>query len=432
MKYRYFLMLCLILIICSCDPNPSAGTEPGEVNYYSKEVELSAYVDPDGWFLEPVESRIYGEDGKLSAVFEYLYEDQESSGYYANTRTNVYEADDAGELTLVEYYEYDYIRDDYEYVDEDDVTQTDYDYILTRGETRSPDDELIFFYDVTYLVQAADYDLYTSIIDYDAKGTEDIADDTEVARQEVTYLKESGNVLGYRTEKFYCLDDDDNMVLSKEFACWYDSADPYDYLYELYHSFRSDTTDTSEEFYYFTRYSRDANGYVYEQADFDYDSTGVPGAGAGDYSYTTIAAYDAINYTPADVQPFVYDILFDNIGEKATVLTTEYDAYGNIIKDERSLNGSLSEYTVYSYNSDSELTEQARYTKGGTLLYDRTSIRYSDEIRDDEYFRKKETYTYKFYDYAEESQSSRSLTVKRPSSDREPEIQQNNRKEYLK
>ena len=407
----------MVIGTASCQFNGSASGEENSIDYYSREIEYCRYVDPDEYFLEPVETRIYGNTGSLRAIYRYSYKDVVDKAlypddvYYANHLTEVYEVSDDGTESLAEYYQYEYARDEYEYEDDDGFIQTGYDYILTKGETYSADKVKRLYYDVTYLVIDDDYDCYLSIKDYKADGT-------EIARQEATYLKESGYVAGYRTEKFYKLNDDEtSLILSEEYACWYD--DYYDYDYELYHSYYSNDNNPDNEFYYFTRYSRDGNGDVYEQADFEYDPTvhdgvdpnppahpddpdpnGVPGYNTGDNSFTLSPLFDAIDYT-GDVDAFDYDIFFGRIGDKATVLTTDYDSSGNIILDERSLNGVLSEYTSYSYNSDNELTEQCRYTQGGTLLYDRISIRYSEEYRDDVYYRIKNTYTYKYYDYEE-------------------------------
>jgi hypothetical protein len=421
MKIKY-LIFCCLMVACavSCQLIATDSDEDNVIDYYSREVELYSYVDSNYEFLEPVESRIYGEDGELSAVFKYYYEDQESTGYYANTLTEVYEVDDNGDEILVEYYKYEYMKDEYEYEDDDGVTQTGYDYILTRGETYTAEDDLAVYYLVNYLVISNAYDCYTSIIDYEADGT-------PIARQESTYLKDSGYIVGYRTEKFYELDDTDNMILSEEYACWYDDDDDYDY--ELYHSYWSNDNNTDDEFYYFTQYSRDGDGNVYEQADFEYTYGGGSDA---DYSFTLAYDYDYDYSLSPSVEPFAYSIVFDSIGDKATVLTTDYDSSGNIILDERSLEGTLSEYTSYSYNSSNELLEQSRYTQGGTLLYDRTSIRYTDEYRDGDYYRVKTTYTYKYYDYEEESQSSRGFSANTNKMNRVKNLKsQNNRKEVI-
>ncbi|MBN2658863.1 MAG: hypothetical protein JXR86_17545 [Spirochaetales bacterium] len=381
---------CLFLLSCDLLVNSGSG-ETNHISYYSKEVELSTYVDPDGYFLEPVESRIYNEEGELSVIFRHYYSDMENTGYYANDRTEVFEIDDSGGEALVEYYLYEYVRDDYEYTDEEGATLSAFDYILSRGETYDSEDRLVLYYDVTYTAPSATgYEYYTAITDYQTGSP-----DKEIARQESTYISDGYGDLRYRTEKFYNLADSAaaSVSLAKEFACWYDSAAPYDYLYELYHSVRSD--DGSDEYYYLTRYARNESGDIYEQADWVYDSAGsspVPKEGDGSFAV-----------------PFSYDVDFADIGEKATVLKSLCDSLGNYVLDERSLDGVLSEYTTYTYNSHSELTDKSRYTDGGTLLYDRLSIRYRDEYRDGVYYRIREESQFKYYD----PYNSRSIVAQR-------------------
>jgi len=397
---RIILFTISVFMVFGCAFNNPPPVDEGAVNYYSKEVETSTYVDPDDSILEPVEIRIYDEQGKLTAISKNIYSVVNAAELAALTddypiykvsRTNVYEVSSEGKEEMAAYYLYTYYRDEYQYVDDDGVTQDAVDYVLLRGETRTPDDVLRLYYDVTYpWPDAANYDVYETIIDVRT------SDSLVTARQESTYILHGDGVRRFITEKYYNLDSSDVLKLSKEFATWYD-ADPFDYLYDLYHSFRSDDTGAEEEFYYFTRYSRDGNGYIYEQADYDYDYAASAIPIAGDKSFTV---------------PFVYDIEFAMIKDKATVLTTKYDSLGNIIRDERSLNGELNEYTTYAYNRASELTDELRYTKGGSLLRDRKTLRYTDEYREDEYFRIKETCVFKYYDYnlTNESQAeSRSL-----------------------
>ena len=411
MKLISFLLAAglLVFVISGCDWGMNTS-DNNEIRYYTKEVELSRYIDD---YLQPVESLIYDEDGKLSVIFKYFYADPDSLGYSVNDKTEIYEVDEAGVLVLVEYYLYEYQIDYYEYEDDDGVIQTDgRDYILKKGETYDPgndlsdpgDDILVLYYDVTYKLPLSDiyYDEYETIIDHEA------APKKEIARQESTYT-----IDGYRTEKFYNLADSDaaSVTLVKEFACWYDADEPWDYLYELYHSIRGTTLDEStpdpddvidDEIYYFTTYSRNDNGDIYEQADFIYDKTASPSA-VPPIPAIPIDPDGSFTVIPADpVDPFDYKIYFEKIGAKATVLNTEYDSLGNIIKDKRYLNGHLSEYTTYTYNSNSELTDQSRYTSGGSLLYDRISIQYRDEYRDEGenelvYYRVKEKCTFKYY-----------------------------------
>lgn len=377
-----FIIVSLSLIGCEFFNLNSA--DDYEIKYYSKEVIFSRYVDPDGYDLEPVETWLYGADGKLSIIFKNHYVEPDNSGLFVNDKTEVFEVGESGN-TLIEYYMYEYQKDDYQYTDEEGTLVSTFDYIINRGETYDAEGILRLYYTVSYLVLPTEYDVYTSIIDYKAE------DDSVLAKQESTYILDGDGQYRYRTEKFYSLPTSTSTVLTldKEFACWYESASPFRYLYELYHSIRS--SDGSEEVFYLTMYHRNDNGDVWEQADYQYDKTGVP--------------MDADN-TFTVVPSFTYDILFDHIGVKATVLNTKYDSLGNIIIDERSLNGYCSEYITYRYNKNSELTDQLRYTKGGSLLYDRITVRYSDEMRDGVYYRKTEKTTYKYYDIDEELYSS--------------------------
>ncbi|RKX84402.1 MAG: hypothetical protein DRP57_05945, partial [Spirochaetes bacterium] len=161
--------------------------------------------------------------------------------------------------------------------------------------------------------------------------------------------------------------------------------EPYNVLYELYHSVRS-TTGT-DEFYYYTKYERNDARDIYQQTDYVYDDPAIPKLNLGDYQDGSLD----------DSGP--YNILFNAIGEMATVLKSEYDAKGNVVRDDRFLDGQLKEYTIYKYNDSSELTDKIRYTNGGNFIHDTTSIRYHDETRDGVYNRIKETFVYKYYDY---------------------------------
>ncbi|NOY09044.1 MAG: hypothetical protein GXP33_09400, partial [Spirochaetes bacterium] len=384
------VFLFLLLVNCSLLNLSGNNTKKEETGYYSKEVEVSRYVDPGNSFLEPVQSYIYDENGKLAAVFEYLYEDVNADGYYLNNRTNIYKVDENGNKTLVEYYKYTYRKDTYEYIDDDGITQSDFDYELLTGEVYSTndtaddetDDVKVKYYIVTYTANDDTiYEDYLSIIDYDKDGN-------ITNRQDDTYITDGGGDRRYRTEKYYSLDDpsDPNTLsLSNEYAAWYDSNDPYDCLYELYHSVRSNSG--TDEFYYYTKYERNDSENIYQQTDYEYDDPAVPTLNAGDYQDGSLDDSGS------------YDIVFGAIGKMATVLKSEYDPKGNVIRDNRFLDGQLKEYTIYRYNNDSELTDKVRYTNGGSFIHDRTSIRYRDETRDGVYNRIKETFIYKYYDY---------------------------------
>ena len=393
---RYLLIiivvfLFLLLVNCSLLNLIGNNTKTEEISYYSKEVEVSRYVDPGESFLEPVESYIYDENGKLSAVFKNLYEDVNSDGYYLNNRTNIYQVDENGNNTLIQYYKYTYVKDKYEYIDDDGITQSDSDYNLLTGEIYStnetPDDETddvkVNYYTVTYTPNDDTiYEDYLSIIDYDK-------DNNITNRQDDTYQTDGYGDRRYRTEKYYSLSDPADpltLSLSSEYASWLDTvAEPYDILYELYHSVRS-TTGT-DEFYYYTKYERNDSGDIYQQTDYVYDDPAIPKLPAGNYEEGSLD----------DSGP--YAIIFAGIHKMATVLKSEYDPKGNVVRDDRFLDGQLKEYTIYKYNDSSELTDKIRYTNGGSFIHDRTSIRYHDETRDGVYNRIKETFIYKYYDY---------------------------------
>ncbi len=410
MKITRFLMLIIpILIISACNflNLTDSAEKVNNISYYSKKVEVSKDIDPDinpdRYDLQPVESRLYKSDGTLAVIFRYYYidpDDSYSQNIFVNNRTNVFKVDKDGEETLIEYYKYEYYLDLYKYINDDEITVTGYSYIPSHGETYKADDTLVLYYDSTY----ENWGTGTDEVDPDnvaeARLTSTIDTkvgdpDAIIARHELTYIDVDGSGdRRYRTEKFYSLTDPtdtDTLALKEESARWYDTDAPYNYIYNLYHTIRS--SDSSDGFYYYTSYSRNDNGDVYEQADWEYDSTGTvsstPVPKGGDNSFTV---------DPLLAEPFVYDIEFDDIGAKATVRNREYDSFGNLTKEIQYLSGQVSEYTTYTYNSNSELTDKSRYTQGGTLLYDRTSIQYKDEYRDGAYYRVKEESTFKYYD----------------------------------
>ncbi len=412
-KYIYLIITIILIIPVSCDLD--SGSE-GTIDYYSKEVTFSKYVDPDQYDLEPVETRVYDENGTLSAVYRYTYEDYD--GVYLNTRTDVYSVTE-GEETLVEFYIYSFVKDYYIYDGE-----TVYDYLLSGAETREPsaasdDGELGLYYTVAYTdinsegtdLDTVNYSNYTEIIDYKVTGS----GDEIIARQEVTYLEDDYDYMYYRTEKYFAAEDPDNddydLFLTEEYACWYDD-DSWDYMYELYHSSYSPYVEADDQFYYLTRYQRDEDGNVYEQADYLYDLLS-DGESVDSVPQISSAAYDNLSFddlNTGDTDPFTYKIDIDEIGSKYTVLNIEYDSLGNVTKDTRSLYGSVTEYTSYSYDDDSNLLEECRYTEGGTLLYDRTSIRYTEEYINDVYYEIETKYVYKYYDYeVDEEAGSRML-----------------------
>jgi hypothetical protein len=174
----------------------------------------------------------------------------------------------------------------------------------------------------------------------------------------------------------------------------------YDYLYDLYHSYRGD--NNTEEFYYFTRYSRNETGWVYEQADYEYAwADGLdPELADGSFN-TTVSAADTDGWNPGPLGPFDYTPEFNKIGPQTSVLRTEYDESGNIILDEHFFMGELTEYTAYTYNSYNELTDKYRYTDGGNLLRDKKTVRFREEVLYGQSYSVKEICEYKYYDYSD-------------------------------
>ena len=418
MKSTLIKTVCIAVLAASafsgCSFNSAPSAVEGALGYHSKEIALSTWVDEDQTWLDEVETRIYDEQGKLSVVSVNTYEMMTETGYdfeyYEIVRTDVYEVNSDGEPVLTEYYLYTYHPDEYEYIDEEGNEVNEIDYRILRGETYSADDDVLrYFYDVTYGVlvppdgdyETPDYDYYTSIID------ERTADSEHTAEQYATYAEiPLGEGHRIRTEKFFIRNADDTDVeLSKEFARWSDTNDPYNYLYELYHSFRGE--DSADEFYYFTRYSYDDSGNVHEQADFEYTADTVPTITPGDHRDGTFQDDQVLGWPLATMN---YEAEFAKIGEQQTVLRTEYDAAGNVVREENWYKGELTEYTEYTYDDYSELIDEKRYSDGGVYLKDRTTIRFNDEILYGEDYTLKETCVYKYYDYdkAEDYSDSRS------------------------
>lgn len=423
------LGLCFILPVglslIGCSYNNPADAVNDVIKYYTKEVMLSSWADVDAddddektcW--GEVEMRLYDEQGELAVVSVNTWSEMDDIGNFMITRTDVYEVDDDGEYELSEYYIYDYLKDDYEYVDDDGVTQSAIDYLFLRGKTYSSDDVLRYYYYMTYDDTAVDEVSEVS----DTAGDSEIDDDNDtdnayytsiinkrtsdgesIAEQYCDWVEDPDGDKKFRTEKYYTRNTaDDDILLSAEYACWYEVSSPYYYQYELYHSFRGEPdgddastadVDESEEFYYFTRFSRNAAGYVYEQADYNYSF---------DNTDLTIALVDgSFKNNDADLGwatgTFHYSLDFDSIGVQETVLMTEYDAAGNCTLDKQMYKGELVEYTEYTYNSDSELTDEVRYTEGGSLTYEQTTIRFNDETLYGKDYSLKTTCEYKYYD----------------------------------
>lgn len=391
-------VVILVLVLASCNLNNPPQPSEDATGYYSKELELSTWIDPAETLKMPVENRLYDELGRLIAVSKHTYTKMTEPGYeyYMVTRTDVYEVDTEGNQSFLEYYTYEYHPDYYEYIDEDGNEILEVDYLLLRGETYTADGILRLYYDTSYDSAAndgdfttPDYDYYLNIVD------KRDSDGESTAEQYATYAEDPDGAKHFRTEKFYVRKEDDSgLELSKEFASWYDVAAPYDYLYDLYHSFRGE--GGAEEFYYFTRYSRNDTGQVYEQADYEYDAAVIPKISSGNHTNDTFVDSDAVGWP---LSSYNYSIEFDKIGRQATVLKTEYDERGNITLDQRLYRGELIEYTKYVYDV-SELTDKNRYTKGGSLLNDRKTVRFRDQVIYGKPYSVKEICEYKYYDYS--------------------------------
>lgn len=419
-------------LLCGCSFNNPAAAVEGAVRYYTKEVVLNTWVDDEKTWWDEVETRLYNEQGSLSVVLKNNYEQMTETGHedYMIVQTDVYEIDSNGEQQLSEYYRYEYHPDYYEYIDDEGNETIDVCYRISRGETYSADEVLRYYYTVDYTTEAVvpdgnyetpDYDYYASIIDVRT------VDDENTAEQHATYAEDPDGQKHIRTEKFFIRNaDDTGLELAKEFACWYDAASPYRHTYNLYHSFRGE--EAEDEFYYFTRFSYDDSGNIHQQTDFEYTADTVPTVTPGDHFDGTFEDDQALGWPLATMN---YEAEFNKIGEQQAMLRKDYDAAGNIVLEEQWYKGELIEYSEYSYNGASVLTDMKRYTNGGNLLNDRKTIRFSDRIlsvagysKDDEESEQeytiKEICEYKYYDYsASESQSdSRSgvpLLMIRPS-----------------
>jgi len=404
MKYIYcflfIVMMILSLAACSLFLQTGTGSEQTIIDYYSKTVEYNTYIDPDEYYLEPAETRVYDEQGRLVLIFIYHYEPYDPDGFYwLNTRTDVYDVDSAGGRTLTEYYTYEYLEDYYTYFDaegnEIEVTE----FLIEHAKTYSPEDEVLKYYDVIYDQDPAHPDRYRSITDWMLSGSGSFVN---VGLQLCTYMivnpgaPAEDQFYDYRTEKYYDTTPDENdLSLSAEYACWYDENDGR-WLYELFHTIRSSETGV-DEFYYYTLFSWDENDNVYMQSDFDYDNSDVPVLGDGSYD-------DSGAGTTGPLGPFIYSVTHENIGPLEETLITEYDDVGNIISDKRMTGGIIKEYITYSYNEFSEQTDMCRYVDNASQLYERISTRFREEYLQGVYYRIKEECIYRFYD--EETENS--------------------------
>lgn len=352
------------------------GPEPTEskIEYYSKTVEYSRYVDPAQNYYVPVERRMYDRYGRLSGIYRHTYEPVAGdTDYWVLKRTDLYEVSTTGVEGLAEYYVYSYVADDYTAFDDDDVAYAVHDYKLTRGDSYTPAGYNWHYYAVAYQDLPNQPDRYTSIVDYarDSGGAFGV-----IARQESTYrLIYEDPVLDYDyydyvTEKFFLSSTPGGTLkLSEEFASWYNATAQW--THEIYHTFRGD--DAANEVWYYTKYDWNEAGQVFAQQDFYYDPSDI----------TTIATYGVQTISPAWINPAgaMPSLTFANIGALAESLTKSYDELGNVSLKVRSALGAEYERIVYRYEGDKE-TSMLRYVNGKHYAYDRTETRYYDIDRD--------------------------------------------------
>ncbi len=380
MKNRVALVLVAAMLVASAGscsfllgPTPTES----DVDYYSKTVEYSRYVDPAEAYYVPVERRMYDRYGRLSGIYRHTYEPVAGDAdYWVLRRTDLYEVSTDGDEGLAEYYVYSYVADDYTAFDDDDVAYPVHDYKLTRCDSYTPAGYNWHYYTVSYQDLPNQPDRYLAIIDY-ARDSSDAFG--VIARQESTYrLIYEDPVLAYDyydyvTEKFFLADEPGGTLeLSEEFASWYDDAAQW--THEIYHTFRGDTA--SDEVWYYTKYDWNEAGQVFAQQDFYYDDAALPKI-VGTYADGTLNPATISPALPADM----FALSFDAIGALAESLTKSYDELGNVSLKVRSALGAEYERIVYRYDGDRE-TSMLRYVNGKNYAYDRTETRYYDAVRD--------------------------------------------------
>jgi len=404
-------LTAMLPLFSACSFFFAATPEEPQIDYYSKTVEYSAYLDPNEYYLEPVETRLYDDTGALDAVFRYYYEPAEAgSDYYVLVKSEVYTVSNGNE-SLAEYYTYEYVRDDYAEFDEDDVPYDVTEYLVSHGESFTPGGFRWHYFDVVYQVlDDIDYQAarYMTIRDHEYDSDTDAF--VETARQESTYAVVSSVVVDsttvdyydYITEKYFVAPEPgEALALTQEFASWY-NADGY-WTHELFHSIRSSDGTGATPIYFYTKYDWNQEGYVYLQQDFAFDT--AVGTFLADETINAPGAYNDDTYDTTSIG--AYDLEFAAIGSLVEVLNKSYDEFGNVIQRSRAYNGSEHERIVYRYDEYEEIS-MARYVQGQSFPYDRTETRFYDQYRDDGYYRVKEELAYRSYesDFVEDSAAS--------------------------
>jgi hypothetical protein len=369
------------------------------ITYQSKTIEYSAYIDPQGIQLEPVETFVYDGDGKFEAKFVNHYREFTPGEAWVLGRTDVYTLDDHGKEYLQQYYEYDYLLDSYAAFDEEGNGYTATTILISEGRSYKPS---AAGYNTPgtlyhkYLVQYPDRSLggpfpneprrYAEISDYvyAADGTAQL-----IARQTSTYKQVAVNgketYWDYATEKFYQSPQltpgvwDGAPELVKEFVAWYDGAGFW--THELYHTVRtSDAANASVNLVYLTKYEWNDLGQVYKQQDYLYLDPALPVLADGSFDGDVLTADNTIKY--------------DFLGSLDEEVSFAFDDLGNIIDRRAWYKGQEVDRKVYRFNGSSEQTSMVQYTNGQSYPFARVETRYSDGIRKGQYARIREELRY--------------------------------------
>ena len=361
------------------------------IAYDSRITEYLQLIETTGTY-EPAMTKVYDKTGAQVAEFIQTYDENGN-----NTRTDVYEVDENGKKTAREYYLYTYESALYD--------GTDTFYRVTEGGTYDSTDVKRLWYKVTYdTTYPANY---TSITDWALD--EDGVTEIKKAYQLCTYLSTSGN---YRTEQYFSYDSDDHttLVLKKEYACWYD-ADGYP-TNELYHVIRggdeADSVlpeDVPDDSYFHVGFSYDTAGNIYLQSDYLYSDP------AGAAVHIPKAANGSFSVTPANADPFAYNVYYEGIGSQIDMILSDFDQLGNLTRDTLYVYGTVQEVRGYSYDSaGEELVSRSRYVGGGKVLDERTEIRFSTATIDGVEYRVKDSLTYLFNGTSSNGAASKSLS----------------------
>jgi len=327
----------------------------------------------------PARSIVYDSTGKPAGRFEMAYD---ALGY--PTRTDVYTYDSDGITnSLTGYYLYAY-----------DVLSR-----IESGKTYDPAGTLLEEYDVTYHTTLTDR--YTDIADWGLNTSTSLW--VRTADHVVTYLTDGSSGDGeYRTEQYFTYDSTGTTKsLLKEYAAWYAIPDADGYPRtncELYHVLKGSDTDILpsglDEAYYYVSYSYDPKGNTFLQADSWYgDPTNLPSRLPNDIPKGLMGEFTV---TPGNPDPFAYPINFNFIGNQASMIIWEFDAYQNPVKASLYLYGILQEIKTYRWLDLDHIAEKARYVNGGATLEQREATRYYDAIVDGEAYQIQETTTYYF------------------------------------